>query len=784
MQPYDWTLNVNRYRLLKVGIYFLLALLALFGQLWLTGDTIESHLGLMLLWAGLLEIYDGFRRSDHSARVSAWASGAYSLLMAALLINAELLQEQALYFFITLVFAFDGMRRLIRFSKQRRTSKAQVLDMAAAVGNALVVLGLIFFERKGHHFTLSVAVALRMAGIAFDIWSARYGQLSDVSDDIVSDLGLKGNEMVTAIAQELEDEELAEAPYIRQLNWVLIGILFFIHLGRMGFDRSYLGVLSPLLATLGDIVIALVIAYALIGPARFFFSKLTGWLEDDLWRWVQGKKPDGTLAKWAQGSTQTFLKSRIKSRIRFRKAGYSLPTAIRTGLRIGLPWSALLAAIMPVLGMSWYFDTENWASGVWDRWAATRADAWRMSIARAAGTDFGANAFALKPGGVSDSSDFSFVVIGDPGEGDASQLILKDQILKVTEQPDVKFVVVSSDVVYPSGQLKDYEKKFWMPFKGVTKPLYAIPGNHDWYDALDGFNATFLKPELATKAMKARIREDLLISSTTEKKIGEMVRQSAYWRQAYGVSTGHQEAPYFQVSTPDFVLISIETGVLRQIDSLQLQWVENVLKASTHKFVMVLLGHPFYAIGEYQGSMNPAFESLHQLLKKYRVPLVMAGDTHDLEYYREENRDSTNFTMHHFVNGGGGAYLSIGTAMAKASNMPTREYAFYPTYAPLAKKIEDNTAWYKAPAWWWTRKLNGWPFSAEWLSAMFDYNVAPFFQSFLEIRVERSKKQVRLIPYSNNGRITWSELTATGAVRPASAKESDGAEWVIPFSNR
>ena len=64
--------------------------------------------------------------------------------------------------------------------------------------------------------------------------------------------------------------------------------------------------------------------------------------------------------------------------------------------------------------------------------------------------------------------------------------MLRDQLLSVASRPDVRFVVVSSDVVYPTGAMKDYEAKFWLPFKGVTMPVYAIPGNHDWYDALEG----------------------------------------------------------------------------------------------------------------------------------------------------------------------------------------------------------------------------------------------------------------------------------------------------------
>ena len=61
----------------------------------------------------------------------------------------------------------------------------------------------------------------------------------------------------------------------------------------------------------------------------------------------------------------------------------------------------------------------------------------------------------------------------------------------------------------------------------------------------------------------------------------------------------------------------------------------------------------------------------------------------------------------------------------------------------MTRKIEAQTPWWKRPAWWWTRQFGAWPFTAEWLSAAFDYNVAPFFQSFVEVKVERSANRVR-----------------------------------------
>jgi hypothetical protein len=41
--------------------------------------------------------------------------------------------------------------------------------------------------------------------------------------------------------------------------------------------------------------------------------------------------------------------------------------------------------------------------------------------------------------------------------------------------------------------MRDYEAKFWLPFKGCKSRL-RHPGNHDWYDALEAFDVTFLRP--------------------------------------------------------------------------------------------------------------------------------------------------------------------------------------------------------------------------------------------------------------------------------------------------
>ena len=67
----------------------------------------------------------------------------------------------------------------------------------------------------------------------------------------------------------------------------------------------------------------------------------------------------------------------------------------------------------------------------------------------------------------------------------------------------------------------------------------------------------------------------------------------------------------------------------------------------------------------------------------------------------------------------------------------------------------------------------------EWLSAAFDFNVAPFFQSFVEVRVEPSVRRVRVLPYGVTGRLRWSDFQRSADLIPAGATGADFAEWTV-----
>jgi hypothetical protein len=137
--------------------------------------------------------------------------------------------------------------------------------------------------------------------------------------------------------------------------------------------------------------------------------------------------------------------------------------------------------------------------------------------------------------------------------------------------------------------------------------------------------------------------------------------------------------------------------------------------------------------------------------------------------------------MHHFVNGGGGAYLSIGTALDWPAAAPVRDWAFYPRTEAVHQKLENETGRWKWPVWWWIKRFKAWPASVEALSGLFDFNRAPFFQSFLEVRVEGSARRVRLILHGVNGPLHWRDLQIGGALPPKGVSEDDPAEWIVPM---
>jgi hypothetical protein len=274
-----------------------------------------------------------------------------------------------------------------------------------------------------------------------------------------------------------------------------------------------------------------------------------------------------------------------------------------------------------------------------------------------------------------DLDEFSFLVVGDTGEGDPSQFAVVPPLLEVGK--DTAFMVICSDVIYPSGDAEDYEATFYRPYKNYTRPIYALPGNHDWYDGLNGFMYHLCGAEapmqghapepisVGTDSKGASWRERLrrrLWRKPTEMDSTVPTRKRV-WRSS-PTQRSSQRSPYFAIETGPLLIVGIDTGMGGGIDREQGKWLRKI-SLEIDKPKILLTGKPIYVDGEYHpgpiedAGVTEGTSTVDEILRepKHRYVAAIGGDIHNYQRYKVKVEGHTD-PIYYIVSGGGGAYMS------------------------------------------------------------------------------------------------------------------------------
>ncbi|MFP2909801.1 hypothetical protein ACLESD_33100 [Pyxidicoccus sp. 3LFB2] len=207
-------------------------------------------------------------------------------------------------------------------------------------------------------------------------------------------------------------------------------------------------------------------------------------------------------------------------------------------------------------------------------------------------------------------------------------LALKDPSGTTHETQAGEVLVFGGDAVYPMASLDEYQARTVRPYEaalgqGRTPPhLFAIPGNHDWYDGLVSFLRLFCQG-----------------------------RQSAAWRT-------HQRRSYFALKLPrGWWLLGTDMQLESDVDAAQVAFFENVAKKMSDSDRVILCNaEPAWIYQQVKPHAGRAFldnniDFLQEMVLGKKVSVFLAGDMH--HYRRHENEEGRQ----KIVAGGGGAFL-------------------------------------------------------------------------------------------------------------------------------
>lgn len=264
---------------------------------------------------------------------------------------------------------------------------------------------------------------------------------------------------------------------------------------------------------------------------------------------------------------------------------------------------------------------------------------------------------------------FRFIIIGDTGEGDRSQYGFVPLIRNLN--PD--FMIINGDVAYPSGRAgswdrddDDYIAGFFEPYKNMRIPIWATPGNHEYYSPGDGkeFFEIFcgrehdrcwndfglvhsvLQPGTYWELREEERKEGLVIIGLDSGKKGNLDGISI-WERLSRVSN------FFDQSG----------------DADQHKWFDSRLRLAEERKEKVIVLFHIPALVREKHDADILLTTIHQHISRYPcVKLIVCAHEHNFQKYdpsmftryltAHHDVGTSKSAPHYIVMGNGGAYLS------------------------------------------------------------------------------------------------------------------------------
>jgi hypothetical protein len=197
-----------------------------------------------------------------------------------------------------------------------------------------------------------------------------------------------------------------------------------------------------------------------------------------------------------------------------------------------------------------------------------------------------------------------------------------------------EILIMGGDQCYPQATREEYKKRLLTPFNwafSVPRPvrkLFAIPGNHDWYDGLNSFDSLFC-------AARDRTSQGNVIGGW------QCQQHRSYWAV---------RLPY------NWWIWGADIQFSKYLDSSQVGYFETVAsQMGPQDNLIICLAEPSWLLADFTGEDEEEnFFKITTIARKrgVRVAAVIAGDWHHYARYFAHELD-----VHFITSGGGGAFL-------------------------------------------------------------------------------------------------------------------------------
>jgi len=265
-----------------------------------------------------------------------------------------------------------------------------------------------------------------------------------------------------------------------------------------------------------------------------------------------------------------------------------------------------------------------------------------------------------------------------------ARMVFREYSLPDPRDPDRELVAPRGDILffggdtaYPVATATEIANRVLVPMNQVLEAvgdeaprvLLGIPGNHDWYDGLDGFARLFRRHVEEDDARPSVLGISHRMLEHYAEWAKEFLRGGKVEKPKSLVLVGYtavQNASYFVLPlSPSLHLYGVDRQ-LRDVDSRQARFLTSWRENHPEATPFVALPDPVYHFGKPSGTGTAMIEALG-LDTEARTAFLLSGDVHHYERFRHGK-------ALHVIAGGGGAFLHPASIDKKGRIEPDVEW--------------------------------------------------------------------------------------------------------------